>query len=275
MPSSGVDRVHNQLAAMIAFETGMERRIEQLLAESGTNAQVRGILDDAIAACRERRDAARARLKVIAPEAGVPDAQPAPTLLDALSGAEQHPASGALIALHGLMSQAVLGYAILVELSFRAADSVEHLGSENTGDLAWEHLRSCARATQEILRAMPYVVVDELEEDGEDCRCSCPTCGLGVCGCVLAFRRRIDLAFGEAGPLEQWPGIRLVRPREGSPAALAGLRKGDVVEAIDKEVIGSIPALQEAIKAHPPGDQLTVEVVRSDSGTKDEVLLVR
>jgi hypothetical protein len=161
-----------------------------------------------------------------------------------------------------------MGYAVLLELAFRAADSIEHLGPENTGDLAWAHMRMCAALVQEIARMIPYVVVDELEEEGLDCRCTCPTCGLGVCACPLAFRRRLDMAMAEAGPTENWPGIRLVRPRPGSPAANAGVAKDDVLVRIDGKVLDSLPMLQESIKAHASGETIEFEVQRVNGGSE-------
>lgn len=266
-------RQPEHLATMVSLEESIERRTDELLAEDISHERAVSLIEGLRGSSRERRLALVARLGSIAPEVAIRPAQPSPSVLDELYDREGYRASGALIALHGLLSQAFLGYALLLELSFRSADSVEHLGAENTGDLAWEHLRACAAHIRDLLRAMPYVVSDELELEGQDCRCTCPTCGLGVCGCVLAFRRRLDLALAEAGPIEEWPGIRLVRPRAGSPAALAGLRKDDIVEAIDGAVIDSIPQLQETIKAHPPGDRISMRVTRYDSGA-EEVLVV-
>jgi hypothetical protein len=162
-----------------------------------------------------------------------------------------------------------VGYATLMELAFRAADSIEVLGPDNTGDLAARHMGACVSAAQEVVRILPYVVVDELDGEGAECRCPCPTCGLGVCGCPLAFRRRLDLARGEAGPLETWPGLVLVRPRSGSPARQAGLEKGDVLRRVDGRPIESLPMLQEVIKAHTPDDPIHFEVERGSREPMD------
>lgn len=274
MTSGPDDRLHAHLAAMVAFEMSVQQRAAEIL-DGAAHPEVVALGEGLRAASAERAAALRARLERVAPEVAVPEPCPAPSVLDSLYDAGRYPASAALVALHALLSQAVLGYAVLIELAFRAADSVEHLGEDNTGDLAWEHLRACARAVPEVLRVMPYVVADELEAEGQDCRCTCPTCGLGVCGCVLAFRRRLDLASAEAGPIERWPGITLVRPREGSPAALAGLCKGDVVHALGGTEIDSIPLLQETITGVEPGTALGVRVTRAADGREETVEVVR
>ena len=262
-------RLHAQLASMVALEGSIEARTRLLLDEGVGHAEVAAALERAHGSSAERRRALAGRLEAIAPGTPTPDAITAPQALESLSAAALEPASAGLVAVHSLLTQAVLGYALLLELSFRAADSIEHLGPENTGDLAWEHLRACTGLVRDVLRALPYVVVDELEQRGLECRCMCPTCGLGVCGCALAFRRRLDLASAEAGAIEVWPGLTLVAPRPGSPAARAGLAKGDVLETLDGEVIDSIPKLQAAISGRAPGEQLVVRMRRGASSPED------
>lgn len=176
--------------------------------------------------------------------------------------------------MHAFFDEAVLGYGLLLELSFRAADSVEALGPENTGDLAWKHMLSCVDATKRLARILPYMVTDEADQQGSECRCPCPTCDLGVCGCPLAFRRRMDMAWAETGPIEQWPGLSVVLPRSGSPARQAGLTKGDVLVSVDGEIVDSIPMLQEAIKSHEPGSRIRFKV-KTPPGEARAVIVLR
>lgn len=272
MARSSPVRLHRQLRAM----AGLEQRLEQSMHE------VLGVVDhpEAVAALDELRCSSRRRGTALAHRLheltgeGVPADDPRPAGPDARVEPGPEAASAALLAALALVDQAIAGYAVLMEVAFRAADSEEHAGPGNTGDLAWDHLRECTRHSHGLLRLLPYVVIDELEGEGSDCRCQCPTCGLGVCGCPLAFRRRLELARREAGPIEDWPGLRLVRPRLGSPAAAAGLGKGDVLVEIDGQPIDSIPGLQEAIRAHPPGTAVTFRRQQAEGGS-ETVAVVR
>lgn len=267
-------RLHRHLAAMAALERSIEQRIDRVLAEGLDDAGVVALLEDLRHSADKRREVLTARLKEIAPGVDPPDPVSAILPLEAVYEGNRYRASGVLLGLHAFFSQSVLGYAVLIELSFRAADSVEALGPRNTGDLAWEHMRTAAATIQEVCRMLPYVVVSELEEEGSECRCPCPTCGLGICGCPLAFRRRLDIAFAEAGPIEKWPGLRMVRPRSGSSAAQAGLRKDDLLTAVDGKEIDSIPMLQETIRSHDSGERIQFRV-EGNSGERSLVTLVR
>jgi len=179
-----------------------------------------------------------------------------------------------LFALHAMYSQAVVGYSVLMGPAFRAADSVELLGPDNTGDLARQHMRAYVAGLREIIRALPQVLVDELERDGLDCQCICPSCGLGVCLCWLAFRRQLAMAWTDAGPIDALAGIEMVRPRSASPAMTADLRRGDVLLAVDGNAIESIPVLQDAIRGHASGDEIRFDVLRQP-GEPSEVRVVR
>jgi len=67
-------------------------------------------------------------------------------------------------------------------------------------------------------------------------------------------------------------GVRVRRPRSGSPADRAGLREGDVVVAIDDAAIAhdlDAPAVQHAIRAHPSGDEIRLRVQRAGADPID------
>ncbi len=49
----------------------------------------------------------------------------------------------------------------------------------------------------------------------------------------------------------------------GSAAAKAGLRAGDVITRVDKATITDGTTLSEVIRAHNPGDKVTVQYTRS------------
>jgi putative serine protease PepD len=58
-------------------------------------------------------------------------------------------------------------------------------------------------------------------------------------------------------------GARVTSVMAGSPAASAGLRQGDVVEAVDSEPVDSLADLQASLYTSPPGTAVSVKLVRS------------
>lgn len=212
-------RLHHHLAGMASLEGAIGQRIEEALDRHIPYPELRSLLEELRRQAGSRQRAVADRLASVAPDKSAPETGAATLPIESVLDSDAHPGSFELMALHALCSQAVMGYAVMMELAFRAADSVETLGSENTGDIAEAGMRSCATGAQEIARLLPFVVVDELDREGLECRCRCPACDLGICGCPSAFRRRLGMAWADAGAIEMVPGIRVVRPRGGSPAA--------------------------------------------------------
>lgn len=59
----------------------------------------------------------------------------------------------------------------------------------------------------------------------------------------------------------------------GSPAADAGLQEGDLVTAVDDDVVRQMSDLAARIRARQPGDQVTIEVLRDDQRLRFDVVL--
>jgi S1-C subfamily serine protease len=146
--------------------------------------------------------------------------------------------------------------------------------TRNTDDLVQQHMRNYTAAVQKIVRLLPGVVVAELEQEGQECQCSCPSCGFGICLCAISTRRMLGMAWTDAGPIYVPEGILMVRPRSGSAAAQAGFQKGDVVLAVDGKDIESIPMLQETIRNHKSGEEIHFQV-QQKSGERVEITVVR
>ena len=68
---------------------------------------------------------------------------------------------------------------------------------------------------------------------------------LGVSGSSVPLHRRVVLAHG----LEQAAGVRVVAVEAGSPAALAGVRTGDVIIGLDGVTIESVDRLHQTLDA--------------------------
>jgi S1-C subfamily serine protease len=57
-------------------------------------------------------------------------------------------------------------------------------------------------------------------------------------------------------------GVRVQQVMPGSAAERAGLEAGDVITAIDGEPVGDLREYSALLKAHAPGDEIEVAVVR-------------
>jgi S1-C subfamily serine protease len=66
---------------------------------------------------------------------------------------------------------------------------------------------------------------------------------------------------GSAMPRSR-PGVVLGRVEPGGPAANAGLRRGDQIQAVSGRRVDSMAELQGMVQTHAPGQSVTVRVVR-------------
>lgn len=84
---------------------------------------------------------------------------------------------------------------------------------------------------------------------------------LGVGGMTYALPRRYVRHF----ELAQGSGVRVESIEAGSPAATAGLARGDVILALDDVVIGSVDDLQRNLAEESIGRQIVVTLIRRDA----------
>jgi predicted metalloprotease with PDZ domain len=59
----------------------------------------------------------------------------------------------------------------------------------------------------------------------------------------------------------------------GTPAFNAGLEEGDVIAAAEGKAIATLDDWQAAIRAHKPGDQMTVEFNRHGTTLRTSILI--
>ncbi|MDQ4098100.1 MAG: S1C family serine protease, partial [Actinomycetota bacterium] len=71
-----------------------------------------------------------------------------------------------------------------------------------------------------------------------------------------------DLDGATALELDLDGGAIVNAVKEGTPAQAAGLAARDVIVAVDGKPVGSMGALVAALRAHRPGDVVTIELVR-------------
>ena len=68
-------------------------------------------------------------------------------------------------------------------------------------------------------------------------------------------------------------GVYIESVNDRSSAKEAGLKKGDIITAIDGEKINSSSKLQELISLHHPGDKIVITIVRDEKEKEIEVIL--
>lgn len=132
---------------------------------------------------------------------------------------------------------------------------------------AWRH------EIQAIGDLMVAEVHGELLRGGLTCRCICPACGIGACLCTRNSIDTIRRHWGQAG-LESGDGIELrIPPRPGSQLAEAGLGRGDRILAVEGEVVHDNAEVQRALRRHPIGEAMPIQVERD--GRADELRVAR
>ena len=67
--------------------------------------------------------------------------------------------------------------------------------------------------------------------------------------------------------------MRFADIREGTPAAQAGLKAGDILVEFDGKPIGNLYDFTYALRAKKPGDRVTVKVMRGSEAVTALVLL--
>lgn len=140
-------------------------------------------------------------------------------------------------------------------------------------DLADAHAAEWAGTLQSLSDLVPAAVHAELLEAGMTCRCMCPACGIGACLCTRNSIETIREHWGRPG-LEPSDGIELrISPRPGSQLADASLESGDRVLTIDGEVVHTNSEMQRALRRHPLGEAMPVQVARS--GRTEEIGVAR
>jgi hypothetical protein len=80
--------------------------------------------------------------------------------------------------------------------------------------------------------------------------------------------------FGSIPDFDEPPkGVRFADVRDGTPAAKAGLKAGDILIEFDGKDIGNLYDFTYALQAHKPGDLVLVKVLRGSQLIEAKVLL--
>jgi hypothetical protein len=157
---------------------------------------------------------------------------------------------------------AAISYSALCEMGLRLYDPPLR-------EIAFQHLRAYAEATQQINQLIAAVVAWELEQQGLECRCICPMCSMGACGCVVAGTYDVNEAWRETMPSGKAErGFLLLPPRTGSPLAVAGVQGGERLLEVDDQPVATIAEIQTAIRKHRLGEEVRVLVQRGSESPR-------
>jgi membrane-associated protease RseP (regulator of RpoE activity) len=267
------NRLQKQLARLIALEAAIEQQLKKLAPAAAEHAEATALLTGFQTLPEDHRQALETRLCVLTENAPPMEAPAAIYAVEGLSEGEAYPISTALQLAHTMFNQAVIGYSMLVSMGARFLDSPFSADEGTAFHLAKQHMGNYTQAIQQITHLLYDVLLAELDAEGFECQCQCPSCGAGVCLCSLAGRLHLSRAWEAAGPMLEDGAIYVQLPRQDSVAARAGLQKGDLVIAAGGYEIDSFGVIQGAIRDVGPGEDVQLTVQRKSEASEDVVYL--
>ncbi len=250
------EQVMAVVAAERAIQEGLGRQADLTLTHPRLQASLRAIQAQAGI---QRQDLENYLRQEVA-EPTEPRSPVAPMLSESPSSMNL---SGLFAAYCAAFSFAACEYSVLIALTL-------HLYDPALRELARKHLSSYTRASRLLTHLLPGAIVEELDRQGLECRCICPMCSIGACGCTAAGRLWIDEAWHEAQPqLDREPGLEIWPPRQGSQLAQAGVHGGDRLLGVDGQSINTFRDVQTAIRQHNVGEELIFRVRRGAEPPRD------
>jgi hypothetical protein len=261
------EMLHRYVAELVAIESDLEDALGQQRETLEAHVEAAATVQRLHVITRGHRAALETHLQRLGGDA----AEPTKTLVATLLGANAHEGDGAgprrvsdvLRDDYTVFNYAAIIYAVLCEMAFRLYDPPLR-------QIAPRHLRAYAQAVQEINQLIAGVVAWELQQQGLECRCICPMCGMGACGCVAVGTRAVNEAWRETTPVREAPqGFLLLPPRAGSPLAHAGVQGGERLLEVDEEPVQSVADIQTAIRKHPLGEEVRVLVQHGSEAPRE------
>jgi hypothetical protein len=263
MSSSSPDALHRQLAAVAARERTIVETLDSFELDSFKHPTAVALFRDWRAIASEQAHALELRLEAIAPGERIEQRHQSP------GGGTHYPVTAALQTMYSLFCEALVTYATLQPIAHRFRDSWAAADEGTTAHLSRRHTQTYARAINQISRIIHDVVLSEMEHDGLECQCTCPSCGIGVCVCAPSSRRVLSDAWHNAHPIVAAGGVPLHTPRPDSAAARAGLVTGDLIVSIDGRQIQDYEELQDRLRSRDPRKGITLTVQRAAGEIED------
>jgi hypothetical protein len=271
--TQALNRFHKHMADVVALEAAIAQTLDQLIMESSHHPEVTAMLRGFHAMTKGQLYALDTRLQTLAAHVSIPDRSAAICPDGASGDGNTYPVSTALQTAYTLFNRALIEYATLQVIAIRFRDSWAIAEDGTTAHLARQHTQNYVHAIQQIARVLHDVVVWELDHEGLECQCVCPSCSSGICLCAEASRITLSRAWIDDGPIAVDAGVYVQLPRKGSAAANAGLRKGDVVVGVDGQDVKAISDLQTAVREHQSGEPVQLQVRRGVGELKDITMI--
>jgi len=260
--------LQQRVTDIVVLESQIQAALGQLLKEVQYNAEAAEAVKRFQAMVNDQREALQTRMQVIdGSEPGSTSSIALFNMTATLPDEEgTHTVSKALHTISTMFNHAAFGYALLHTVAHLFDEGIQGAGEGNTADMAEEHRRSYADASQAVYRLIPDVVKWEMGKDGE-CICSCAACSMGICLCWHAH----DDSLMPVSPAE---GIMMRSPKANSAALEAGLRQGDVILTADDHPLTTYWAILNVIQKHEPGEGVRL-LVKRGPGEPFEVTVTR
>jgi len=268
------NRLHKHMADMVALEDAIEQVLARCIPEVADHATVSTLLREFHTMVKGQLYALDARLQTLAHNIPIPESAVTVFSAGGYNDGHEHRVSAILQMVYTIFNQAVIGYATLQPLAHRFRESWVVAADGTAAHLARQHTQNYVHAIQQIGRLLHDVVVWELDNAGLECQCTCPSCGLGVCLCAVSARTILSDAWATAVPIAVDDGIYVHPPRQGSPAAKAGLRHGDSIVAADGQETRLYGVLQTVVRDHNTGEKIQL-TIRRGLGEIAEVTAIR
>ena len=252
--------LHSQISELLAIESDFQEALDDQSKLDLLDPDLQASLSTIRAQAVSQRQGLENYLRVNGVE---PTISPSPiaSLLRLPSLPDQ--LSRLLSADYAAFNYAAHRYSVLVELALRLYDPALR-------ELAPKHLRTYTRAARLFNHLLPPVIVGELNREGLDCRCICPMCSIGACGCMAAGRYFINAAWQESEPeINGQPGFLLTPPRRDSQLAQSSVRAGDRLLEVDGQAIQTFTDVQAAIRKHEIRGEVVFRIARGVEPPRD------
>lgn len=251
--------LHEQVATVVATEAAIALGIEAQSELTSRHAPLQSVLSG----LKERSAEQRRRLEDHLGAAGTPSASPASAISSLLSDAiDSGRVERVLSADYAGFALAAAEYALLMQLSLRLFDP-------SLREIAPAGLKAYTEAMQRLTDVLPGVVVEDLDERGLDCRCICPMCALGACGCTAAGEFLVRGSRHQVATGDAEAGLVLSRPRVGSQLAGSDVLAGDRLVEVDGQPIASFLDVQKALRGHALGEEVTLLISRGSHAPRE------
>jgi C-terminal processing protease CtpA/Prc len=248
---------------MIRLEDRLERYFSRKLTKEVSHRKVAKMLDDFRDMATGQKISLNERLQTISDGAIIPK-------LDSswVGNSSENVASTVLQAAYTNLNEAIIGYSTLSIVAKRFRDS-PIIGEHNTTDIADLHMRNYVAAVRSINDLLHDVIIDELDHQGNSCDCTCACCGIGLCICATYNRETLNNAWTDVGSFADAGDLLVLQPRLESPAATAGITKGDYIVSADGKQLASYGTLYEIADGHQSGETIELKVRRASGELSD------